>query len=332
MEMVFVSIEAPHGAAKSSTGGPIMRNAQASGQASCEQYRGRSCRRAITAGGIAALAVAHLCPAAKADVTPVTLTDAEYSYTIEGPNYYVSKTTLTPPGQVSVPIGKFSSTGVATGSDKVIVKPDLVEIDGNLTIQAGLLGAVNGFMELVADTTYEVEVVANPDKTPPSSITKVPITEYAVGGLIASAGNEVTIINAYGSIDVSGPAGGPSLYTEDWPDGPTSIDETPTAFFPIGEAVSVGKIVDATISTTAYGLFRTQFGGFDASVDPAFEIDPSFPYASDFELEYSPGFSSGAAPEPSTWLLLASGFGSLAVCRAFCRRRQMTAPATTPSS
>jgi len=34
--------------------------------------------------------------------------------------------------------------------------------------------------------------------------------------------------------------------------------------------------------------------GVTASVDPTIEIDPSFAYAKDFELEYSPGYFPAA--------------------------------------
>lgn len=68
--------------------------------------------------------------------------------------------------------------------------------------------------------------------------------------------------------------------------------------------------------------------GVFAIVDPTIEIDPSFAYAKDFELEYSPGYfpSGSAVPEPSTWLLLASGFGALILRRGSVRRRPARGP------
>jgi hypothetical protein len=61
---------------------------------------------------------------------------------------------------------------------------------------------------------------------------------------------------------------------------------------------------------------------FYAYLDPTFEIDPSWAYAKDFQLEISPGYSAGgggAVPEPSTWALMLLGFAGLGFARYFPR-------------
>jgi hypothetical protein len=50
-----------------------------------------------------------------------------------------------------------------------------------------------------------------------------------------------------------------------------------------------------------------------AEVDPTVTIDPSSPYASDFALEFSPGFGPSALPEISTWITMLLGFAGLSI-------------------
>ena len=67
-------------------------------------------------------------------------------------------------------------------------------------------------------------------------------------------------------------------------------------------------------------------GMFDAMADPIIEIDPSFAFADDFELDFSPGFSAGTTSEvlePSSLTLLAAAFAALAMIR----RRNLLSPA-----
>ena len=66
-------------------------------------------------------------------------------------------------------------------------------------------------------------------------------------------------------------------------------------------------------------------GSGAASIDPYFWIDPSFEYASDFQLVFSPGIGNDSAvPEASSWAMILSGFAGLSAAR-FARRRERTA-------
>ena len=63
---------------------------------------------------------------------------------------------------------------------------------------------------------------------------------------------------------------------------------------------------------------------FQAIADPTIQIDPSFAYADDFTLAFSPNLTpSAAAPEPSSIVLLATGLLALMalVCSSGLRRR-----------
>ena len=70
-------------------------------------------------------------------------------------------------------------------------------------------------------------------------------------------------------------------------------------------------------------------GTWFASADPEAEIDPSFAYAKDFTLEFSPGPNSGAGgtnppptvPEPSNITLLFVGLSALLGLRLMSKRQ-----------
>jgi hypothetical protein len=87
---------------------------------------------------------------------------------------------------------------------------------------------------------------------------------------------------------------------------------------------------DAAISTaTAYEILiyvEASLGGsgsITATFDPVISIDPSTPDASAYQFYFSPGIGNPAVspppatviPEPSTWALLLSGFGVIALWR-----------------
>jgi hypothetical protein len=54
-------------------------------------------------------------------------------------------------------------------------------------------------------------------------------------------------------------------------------------------------------------------GGATAMIDPHVVVDPSFPNADQYSIEFSPGISNaapgGPVPEPATWATLLAGLG-----------------------
>lgn len=90
---------------------------------------------------------------------------------------------------------------------------------------------------------------------------------------------------------------------------------------------SPGAIYD--IEVNAGGGSGVGSGTWFASADPEAEIDPSFAYAKDFTLEFSPGPNSGAGgtnppptvPEPSNVTLLSVGLSALLGLRLMSKRQ-----------
>ena len=157
-------------------------------------------------------------------------------------------------------------------------------------------------MALIATSSYQIVVNKKSGKAAPSDLTAVPIIVGAVGfascsGRVVAAISAVTIYIPTGPTNYSARA--------DCHDNPV-FDLSTDDKFPIG--------VPASITVQAYGamdLGVDDLATFDVMADPSFEIDPAFPYADAFEIEYSPGFEDAVAPadvpEPGSLLLLAVG-------------------------
>jgi hypothetical protein len=94
-----------------------------------------------------------------------------------------------------------------------------------------------------------------------------------------------------------------------------------TSLFPVETPVSVELVVNTSFGTSYVNPLFAGESLLSGTADPIFQIDPSFPLANDFELEFSPNLvSAPAVPEPSTLTLLGAGLVGLA---AFLRRKSL---------
>jgi hypothetical protein len=213
-----------------------------------------------------------------------------------------------------------------TGSDGV---------DGTFFVQGAPNSVAYVGAQLLAETQFEVEVVKSSGATPPATIKSVPILVTATGNVDCSnsASNAQAIVTLgllaplTGSPDLTAACNTPGIPDNDIfnisTEGQLPIGELSTITKEAAASTQVNACVPGPAVTSCPSTYdTTQVSAF---VDPTIEIDPSFAYAKDFVLEYSPGYSPGgsAVPEPSTWLLLASGFGALILHRGSVRKRSV---------
>lgn len=149
-----------------------------------------------------------------------------------------------------------------------------------------------------AQTDYWVEITPKPGIISPADVKGVPLIGTAKGSTQCSGDGE-------GQAGVSTPSL-PTVTVAANCRGVSSFATTAYASF----AVNVPFKVE-TWATGFFDLKGSDTGTFFATADPSFEIDPSFAYANDFELVYSPGLEPTPAgtgvPEPSSLLLLSVG-------------------------
>jgi len=98
--------------------------------------------------------------------------------------------------------------------------------------------------------------------------------------------------------------------------GPLKIAGPPGAAFEI----EVEALCQASNAVSSCG----------ASVDPMVEIDPSFPDAADFTLEFSPNLPTTPVPQPSSLLLLGTGLLALLGAGMYKRPARETGGAVNP--
>jgi hypothetical protein len=100
------------------------------------------------------------------------------------------------------------------------------------------------------------------------------------------------------------------------------------AFSAIDQSVLVPPNVEGQITMSAFADISVPFvpngtGNAAASVDPILTIDPSFQFANDFQIEFSPGVGgASAAPEPLPVLLVPAALAVMGGFRARARRRR----------
>lgn len=167
-------------------------------------------------------------------------------------------------------------------------------------------------IDLKAYTSYQIMVTQKPGRIAPADVVGVPVIGSAKGSAQCSGnGGSVHVTNASATVEAKFPYTASDVLIARASCPPT--DQSPPEFntsaseiFPTNRPIDVNTEVDGDINLHD----GASVGSFTASADPSFEIDPSFPYADDFEIDYSPGFDT-AVPEPSTWAMLLIGFAGL---------------------
>jgi hypothetical protein len=210
------------------------------------------------------------------------------------------------------PVPGFANSGLASGFYAATADQDQDLAQASVTISPiGPFTSTLSFMTFTAVTSFQVEVIPF-DSLLTSLVPDVPILVNASGSVSCTA-------NAFAvaTINIS-TAGGP--FRANCPMGVSGFDLNSSLLFPDGQPVNVATSAAGglTQSNPACGPSLCPVtDSFSAMVDPTFEIDPSFPMASDFYLAYSPGLTPAAAPEPRFTMM----FGAALILAVWLHRR-----------
>jgi hypothetical protein len=268
--------------------------------------------------------------AAAANATPVQLANAQYSYEIDTPLATDQPTTTITqshlpisPELINMPVplsavvagdGTFSgSYGIFAASDRDTIHATF-QVEGPGLFTGGQEAAI---LTLSASTSYQVTVNVKPNRIPPPTIKAVPVLALATGSVMCGGAAQVAAADV--SVDFLTPLVNPAFAScgSQNPVQIPSFESQLSGLFQIGVPSNVVMAVSGALGLQAIDA-GTDVGSFNATVDPTIEIDPSFAYADDFELDFSPGVTgvtSNDVPEPSSLALLAAMFTSFAIAR-----------------
>ena len=180
-------------------------------------------------------------------------------------------------------------------------------VKAEFAIYAPMFGETKGFMSLTATTIYLVRVVQT--SAAGDGIVDVPVIERASGSATCKGDkNSFVIASAIVTLDLANFIAGCNLGQ------PSSFNQNTEANFKVDVPVLVRKSVNGEIVSSTFD--QESEGQFEATADPSFQIDPSFPFADDFALQFSPD-APASVPEPATVML----FGLAMVLAAAVRRR-----------
>jgi hypothetical protein len=217
-----------------------------------------------------------------------------------------------------------TSPGGSTGRIGVARATAAVSLDLTSLLDSFHTTSASFYIQVDVQTRYQMTVVPKPNETIPANVYNVPIIA-TTSGTISTSGDD-----SYAGATVS------YGYSYDDSDDYIYYQRALSDQFPSFEGIIYDKYVpigvprfvklDAFGSLGLYvgwGTGLHDSGKFSAEADPIFEIDPTFPYADDFQIIYSPGGDAPAAPEASTWAMLVAGFGALGL--AGWKRSRLTA-------
>lgn len=164
-------------------------------------------------------------------------------------------------------------------------------------------GSIGGSVSNVdVNITYFVSVVPNNPAAPP--LTQVPIDIVGTGLANCSSSGVDALADGQAITQVGG-----TSFSAFCPSGSFAINNV-LPFF-VGSPTVVSLTVEANPLCVYDPLFPCSASA-RAAADPTFQIDPSFAYANDFTLIYSPNLvQSASVPEAPSFFLLSAGLLAL---------------------
>jgi hypothetical protein len=282
--------------------------------------------------GCAVIAVALVMATSGPASATVKLINATYVYTIVNGNGAAIEDLPRPMTKAVVgePLQIPFNGGTVTGSYSLFAANSRDDVQASIQIEAAPNNLVNsGTIYLTAESQYQVAAVVKSGRKPPTSVKAVPI-EITITGSVSCSNSDssATASFSFGLLAPLSPSNA-ACNDSQFSDRPAFAYSTKESL-PIGAPDTFDKTVTALANNFSAINGATASLSVHATVDPTIEIDPSFAYADDFELEYSPGYASGgAAPEPETWAMVGIGFLALGIVGPAMMKR--TAGIPTPS-
>jgi hypothetical protein len=248
--------------------------------------------------------------AAKADTIPLPATNYSADFSFNLNSVVLGPTTF----QGNEPIDKFWNAGGLIGETQATVHRASISLGGSVSL-IGLSG-------LGGDAAVSYFVYLAPLTLAPIGINQVPVITHAMGsanctpnsGAMWSVGGEARAKVVIGGL--AAPVFQQTVTCSDSGGGTSNaFDVTQPVLFGVGESTPVLISVFSAASAAVFqGVAPFDFTAF---ADSTFQIDPSFPFANDYQIIVSPDGATSGIPEPATFATLASGLAGLLLRRAW---------------
>ena len=210
--------------------------------------------------------------------------------------------------ETPIDLSRFTTgSGDSSGSYSLFAGTNRDTVQGTVKLEAKSLFDESKFdINVTATSSYQVVVRVKRGKIPPENIKSVPIIANAKGSVECSntttgpnegGGFGQAMVTIVGFATYSAACGSKA---------PASFSKSTVDDLTINKPVNVQKKVFGGLAEEVHGGTITE--NFDITADPTFEIDPSFAFADDFELVFSPGAETVSnTPEPASIAMLGLG-------------------------